>query len=339
MKGQKKIISIAGIALAVLSGLLLLSYGNSKNHPTINGFIVKSFVSINNKGNLSMDKFRNYIFNLEKPKLKGDWITEPGLFNPSQIDNFAGDQLSNANAVGINQTYTEEAREATPREWIEHGGFSADEPEVPASLRHFYDPTQKPGNRYLRDTVNSKVMSWFQSQFKGTYSSGCRYDDFIFNQYDWRYFETTTWAGMNTFRLPRGNSFKGLAPNGDPLCSIEGEMNNEKIIWMKVKYHRLIEGARERWFEFELKDIPKDRDYSSGYRLEGWDFDNEKPNQQFPNSLINVKDKIHFIIPDKTVELEKVHYDESEARTKEHLMTRAGVLYHRPGVSVWINNY
>jgi len=35
--------------------------------------------------------------------------------------------------------------------WIAEGGFTADEPEVWACLRHFYDPTQPEGRRYLTD--------------------------------------------------------------------------------------------------------------------------------------------------------------------------------------------
>jgi hypothetical protein len=156
----------------VAFGVLLLSYGNTKNHPTINGFIVESFLKNNNKENFSKNKFKNYLFDFEKPRLKGDLITKAGLFNPSEIDNWKGDQLSNFEFVGINPTYTEESREISPKKWIEHGGYSADVPEVPASLRHFYDPTRKEGERYLTDKVNSKIMSWFQSNFKNPNTDG-----------------------------------------------------------------------------------------------------------------------------------------------------------------------
>lgn len=169
---KKIVLNTLGIIIVVASALLFLGYGNTKNHPTLNGFIVESFLSKNNKGDFSMTKFKNYQFDFKKPKLKGDYITVPGLFNPSEIDNFAGDQLSNAELVGLNPTYTEESREVSPEEWIRHGGFSADVPEVPASLRHFYDPTRREGERYLTDTVNSKVMSWFQSNFKNPKTDG-----------------------------------------------------------------------------------------------------------------------------------------------------------------------
>lgn len=169
---KKMILNIGGFLVIAAAGLLFLGYGNTKNHPTINGFMVESFLNKNNKGNFSMTKFKNYQFDFRKPLLKGDYITVSGLFNPSEIDNFAGDQLSNAELVGLNPTYTEESREVSPEEWIKHGGFSADVPEVPASLRHFYDPTRREGERYLTDKVNSKVMSWFQSNFKNPKTDG-----------------------------------------------------------------------------------------------------------------------------------------------------------------------
>ncbi len=156
----------------VFVGFIFLSYGNTKNHPEINSFIVEAFVKNNNNNSMFLEKFRNYNFDFEKPKLKGDYIIESGLFNPSELDNWKGDQLSNFELVGINSTYTEEPREVSPRTWIEHGGFSADVPEVPASLRHFYDPTRNENERYLTDTVNSKIMSTFQAQFKNPKTNG-----------------------------------------------------------------------------------------------------------------------------------------------------------------------
>ena len=169
---EKRINTFLRIGLPVMVGLLLLSYGNTKNHPSINSFIVEAFVKKNNNNSLFLSKFKNYRFDFEKQKLKGDYITEAGLFNPSELDNWKGDQLSNFELIGINSTYKEESREVSPKTWIEHGGFSADVPEVPASLRHFYDPTRKEGERYLTDKVNSKIMSLFQSQFENPKTDG-----------------------------------------------------------------------------------------------------------------------------------------------------------------------
>lgn len=165
-----KIKRYLSVAVLVILGLFLLSYGNTKNHPTINSFMLRSFIS---KTEVLQDpKFTNYKFDFKEPRLKGNFITESGLLNPSELDNFRGDQISNLELVGVNSTYTEKERALSPQEWIEHGGFSADVPEVPASLRHFYDPTQGTGKQHLTDTVNSKIMSWFQSMFPNPNTNG-----------------------------------------------------------------------------------------------------------------------------------------------------------------------
>ena len=117
---KKKIHTFLRIGLPVMVGLLLLSYGNTKNHPSINSFIVEAFVKKNNGNSLFLSKFKNYRFDFEKPKLKGDYITETGLFNPSELDNWKGDQLSNFELIGINSTYKEEPREVSPKTWFEH---------------------------------------------------------------------------------------------------------------------------------------------------------------------------------------------------------------------------
>ena len=167
-----KIKRFFGIVLLVTLGIFLLSYGNSKNHPTINTFILKSFISISKSEILQDPKLKNYEFDFETPELKGNFITESGLLNPSELDHIKGDFLGQLSGVGLNNTYTEKERTLSPQEWIEHGGFSADVPEVPASLRHFYDPTQGSGNQHLTDTVNSRIMSFFQSFFPNPNTNG-----------------------------------------------------------------------------------------------------------------------------------------------------------------------
>jgi hypothetical protein len=155
------------IAFPVILGLLFLSYGNKTSHPAINKIIVEGFVSRNNKYEFSMVKFQDYVFNLNIGKLKGDFIVESGLFNPSEVS-----RVGDISVGEQNTTYTERSREITAQEWIEHGGYSADVPEVPASLRHFYDPTRPEGERHLTDQVNSKLFAWAQSFLKNPETNG-----------------------------------------------------------------------------------------------------------------------------------------------------------------------
>lgn len=168
-------IPAAAIIIIIALGfwILLTGYGNTKNHPTLNTFIVKHFTVKNNKGGVSMSKFRNYQFNFERVKLKGNYITAPGLFNPSEINSFSKEiAFWVSEKIYGKATFTEEMREKTPIEWISHGGYSADVPEVPASLRHFYDPTRPAGKRYLTDDVNGKLLSWTQSKFQNPETDG-----------------------------------------------------------------------------------------------------------------------------------------------------------------------
>jgi hypothetical protein len=133
--------------------VLFTSYGNKKVHPDINTQIVYAFLSRNNKGDFSQSDFKKYLFNIEPgASIKGTAIVKDGLFSP-------GDMA----ASGFGYGYSDEGpAEMTPREWISHGGYSADVPEVPASLRHFYDPTRPEGEHYLTDITNARIMGTLQ---------------------------------------------------------------------------------------------------------------------------------------------------------------------------------
>jgi antitoxin component YwqK of YwqJK toxin-antitoxin module len=48
----------------------------------------------------------------------------------------------------------EELQEMTVADWLAHGGLSADEPELPASFRHFYDPLRRSQVHYLTDHID-----------------------------------------------------------------------------------------------------------------------------------------------------------------------------------------
>ena len=120
MKNIKIFAPVALIVTLLALWSLFVGYGNQKNHPTINKFMVKAFLEKNNKGGFSMNKFKLYEFKLDKVKLRGNCISKPGLFNPSEVDRFHEDM---ANWLYGETTFTEEAGEKTPLESIEHGGY------------------------------------------------------------------------------------------------------------------------------------------------------------------------------------------------------------------------
>lgn len=130
--------------------VLFTSYGNKKVHPDFNTLMVDSFLNHLKSGEFDEPEYANYKFDFgaEASKLKGIAVTQNGYFSAGDVSASGfGLELSDESEVSL-----------SPREWIIHGGFSADVPEVPASLRHFYDPTRSAGDRYLTDIANSRIL-------------------------------------------------------------------------------------------------------------------------------------------------------------------------------------
>lgn len=116
----------AGLAF-VLSG-----YGNKDMHPAINAPIVDAFVDrfVNTINRPEYLKHYTFVFQ-GSSAFEGPAVTNPGYFAASTAESML---------------------QKTPKEWMSHGGYSADEPEVPAALRHFYDPVGiDGGKKYLSD--------------------------------------------------------------------------------------------------------------------------------------------------------------------------------------------
>lgn len=156
--------------------ILFSGYGNVNTHPSINQFIVESFVNRYSKFEANLPRFKNYQFNFDKEKFKGDYIVKSGLLHASDYEKklLQGDYkklkqkvayvlTDNKYIIDDAPTYTEASGNKTAKEWIKHGGYSADVPSVHASLRHFYDPKKAQTERYLTDEVNSVFMRKLQS--------------------------------------------------------------------------------------------------------------------------------------------------------------------------------
>ncbi len=131
---------LVGAMCYLVGALLLQSYGNMVNHPIINDLIVDQFTI--DKANIA--KYNNYTFVFDGMSLEGNAVTNPGL---------------------VYRSYGEASRTMSPREWIKHGGLSADEPEVQASVRHFYDPTAPAGEHYLRNVAWGPIMALAQESY------------------------------------------------------------------------------------------------------------------------------------------------------------------------------
>ncbi len=169
---------IFGFAANMLIGACLIvlftSYGNTKVHPGINEMIVESFITKTRDPQNKLQEFKYYYFNLDLvQQCKGTAMTKSGFFQPDDI-NWINRDMENATGIGsvevdfatLKATTEEGPAEKSVKEWISHGGYSADEPELPASLRHFYDPTEQEGIRYLTDITNAKLMGALQQMLK-----------------------------------------------------------------------------------------------------------------------------------------------------------------------------
>ncbi len=121
------------IALLILFSVnFSRSYDNKKAHRDFNVAIATKFKDL--KAN--WPEFKNYNFGFELVKITGPAVTVSGY-----------------------KSVTTEDRNLTILDWIKEGGYSADEPEIQAAYRHFYDPTSNDGKTHLTD-LNS-VLSQF----------------------------------------------------------------------------------------------------------------------------------------------------------------------------------
>jgi hypothetical protein len=166
MKSTGNLRLTLSLLLGAFTVFLFSNYGNKKVHPDLNSLMVEAFLKQNNKGDFSLNEFKKYSFYFEKGvTLKGTAIIKDGLFSASDVA--ASAFLGSLGAVvdynrGM-KVYSEEgSARMTPKQWITDGGYSADVPEVPASLRHFYDPTRPAGDRYLTDITNAMIMGSLQ---------------------------------------------------------------------------------------------------------------------------------------------------------------------------------
>ena len=145
------------VLLRVMLGFIILllftNYGNKVVHPDLNAMMLSAFMKQQSDPARLDPQFKHYTFLfLKGVTLKGTAVTKDGLFSAGDIA-----------AAGLGYGYSEEGpAEKTVKYWIVDGGYSADVPEVPASLRHFYDPTRPAGERYLTDIANAKIMGSLQ---------------------------------------------------------------------------------------------------------------------------------------------------------------------------------
>jgi hypothetical protein len=126
MKNRFASLAVLPLLAAVSNlGVRAIAYDNYKAHPAINVAIV-DYVEYTLKN--AFPATTAIDITVDKTMLKGPALTNAGFFEAST---------------------GESDKEFRALDWIRHGGFSADEPELAAAVRHFYDPLRLSGQSYL----------------------------------------------------------------------------------------------------------------------------------------------------------------------------------------------
>jgi hypothetical protein len=121
---KNKIAFLSGVILYIGLAGVLSSYDNATMHRSINEAIVDKFLLLYPND----PDLEDYLFS-KSEKVEGEGVTAAGWYE-----------------------HSEGTLDLTLQEWIKHGGFSADEPELLQALRHFYDPKGNDnGKLYLTD--------------------------------------------------------------------------------------------------------------------------------------------------------------------------------------------
>ena len=162
---KNKIAFISGIFIYVFMALIMSSYDNQTMHKYINETIAETFL----KAIPADATFKNYFFH-PSTKMKGTGVVAPGYYY-----------------------HTEGNLDLTFKEWLIHGGYSADEPELLQALRHFYDPKGiDAGKRYLTDfppglSVTNPyvdILSW-ALEYNGEVVNGTTGANYLYQENSW----------------------------------------------------------------------------------------------------------------------------------------------------------
>jgi hypothetical protein len=130
-----------GLALSA-SPLLLHGYDNQGPHQMINRLALR----------ILWETYK------QRPELKVYTFSGPEALRPlggesvvQKGDLYEWDQQWFLTVTGVFKMIRPGEKTMAYPEWVEEGGFTADEPELWQALRHFYDPTAPPLERYLTD--------------------------------------------------------------------------------------------------------------------------------------------------------------------------------------------
>ncbi len=130
------------------------AWDNIHAHPFING---KAW-------DLFLRKYVSNVMSLKYQRATPDYV---GTYQGLELTNSGFVRQSTSGSQGV----------MTARDWVRHGGMSADEPEGEMALRHFYDPLKLNGAHHLTDHVGNitflpkiDAVTWALSHSENVYS-------------------------------------------------------------------------------------------------------------------------------------------------------------------------
>jgi hypothetical protein len=129
------------LALTVLP-LGLDGYDNQGPHQMINRLALRILWETYKQ----RPELKTYVFSGPEAlrPLRGESIIQKG-------DLYEWDQQWFLTVTGVFKSIKAGEKTMAYADWLEEGGYAADEPEMWQALRHFYDPTAPPAKRYLTD--------------------------------------------------------------------------------------------------------------------------------------------------------------------------------------------
>jgi len=212
--------------------------------------------------------------------------------------------------------------------------------------------SNQPKTNEVAPKAKAPFASNFNLKFKvfvySSYTDGYKDNKQQFFKSDFRCYEN---KGTDGIEISTGNSFSGRVKNDYIDCWIEGERNDDRILWLKYhsketsRSHDMNSNVttlnREIYTDIEIRNIPLDPsfgkgDYGINYSLEGWDFDKETPNPQFKKSIVNLEQRIVFYPSKKEVTIDHIDYEKSEVKTRKQVTAIGSTYSFRPGIEIYV---
>lgn len=169
-----------------------LAWENKSAHPAINL--------------RALEYFRAHYYQDKKAKY------EHAPLETGSLTDYTGPAVTGAGSLECTTTSVSKSIDG----WIEHGGFSADEPEVVMSLRHFYDPHAL-YQLYLTDIIGDSTVANPAIDARTWAMEGPESAGYQENAYSWRKAQYYYWLAMTSPENKSENTAKAFRALGETM--------------------------------------------------------------------------------------------------------------------------